>query len=170
MIKEIWKDIPNYVGYYQVSSLGRVKSVKRKVKHSENTLRIQKERILKPSISGSGYYKVVLAANGNVKTYHIHQLSAMAFLKHEPNKGEITVDHIDNNPFNNCIENLQIISVRENLSKDKKGSSKYIGVCWCSTHLKWLSRIIIKGKRKHLGYFKNELDASQAYQTALRQL
>ena len=69
------------------------------------------------------------------------------------------------------LDNLQLISSRENSSKDKKGgSSEYTGVCWDRSRGKWISSIIINGKRKTLGRFTEELEASKAYQNALNAL
>ena len=162
-MKEIYKNIKGYEGKYQVSNLGNVKSL--------NYNRSGKERILKPSKDGGGYYKVLLAKNGINKTSRIHQLVAIAFLNHKPDGYKIVVDHIDNNKLNNNTNNLQLISHRENLSKDKKGfSSKYTGVCWYKTSKKWLASITINGKQKHLGYFINELEASNKYQSILKTL
>lgn len=158
---EIFKDIPNYKGYYQVSNLGRIKNLKRKG--------ILKERVLKSKINRYGYPCIALYGNNKRKTFTIHQLVAITFLNHKPNGYKLVVDHIDNNPLNNNLENLQLITQRENCSKDKKeGASKYIGVNWSKRNKKWISQIRIKGKRKYLGSFDNELKASQVYQKALK--
>ena len=58
-MKEIWKDIPNYKGLYQISNLGRIKSLKRYVKNKHGK-RIVKEKILTNYINGTGYYAVNL--------------------------------------------------------------------------------------------------------------
>jgi ribosomal protein L15E len=72
----------------------------------------------------------------------------MAFLNHTPCGYKIVVDHIDNNiKTDNRLENLQLITQRENVSKDiKNTSSKYIGVCWHKKAKKWRSSIQINGK------------------------
>ena len=159
-MNEIFKDIPNYEGMYQVSNLGRVKSLK-----------FNKEKILKLGLGGCGYL-IVAFCKGKQKTINVHQLVAIAFLNHKPNGNNgLIVDHKDNNPLNNRLENLQLISHRENLSKDRKGcSSKYIGVCWSKKDNKWVSSISINGERKHLGLFKCELEASAEYQKELEML
>ena len=100
----------------------------------------------------------------------MHQIVAIAFLNHTPNGLKAVVDHIDNNPLNNELGNLQIITHRKNLSKDKKGSSKYTGVCWYESRKKWIAGIRVNGKKKHLGYFTNEEEAAEAYQKALKEL
>jgi hypothetical protein len=142
-MKEIFKDIPNYEGIYQVSNLGRVKSLK-----------LNKEKILKLSIDGQGYLKVNLFDEGRRSTKNVHQLVAIVYLNHMPCGSKIVVDHINCDKLNNRLENLQLISQRENLSKDKKGSSKYTGVSWHKQKSKWQSQIIINGKYKYLGISK----------------
>jgi hypothetical protein len=169
-MEEVYKDVLDYEGFYQVSNLGNVKSLERKVPF-KNSFKKLKERILKPSKDGRGYYKVSLAKNGINKTKLVHQLVAVAFLNHKPDGYKIVVDHIDSNPLNNNLKNLQLISQRENLSKDKKGySSKYTGVCWNKKSNKWVATIRINGKIKHLGLFHNEIDAANAYQAVLKEL
>jgi hypothetical protein len=109
---------------------------------------------------------------GKIKTIKIHILVAMAFLGHKPDGTQkIVVDHIDNNPLNNNLTNLQLISQRENVSKDRKnGSSQYTGVSWGKNTNKWRSIIYINNKVKHLGLFTLEEDAAKAYQNALKML
>lgn len=158
---EIFKDIPGYEGMYQVSNLGCVKSLERKGK--------TKGRILKQR-KRNGYFRVNFSVKQVHKTFQVHQLVAMAFLNHNPCGFELVVDHINNIKTDNRLENLQLISVRENTSKDKKGgTSKYIGVTFHKLTNKWQSCIYINGKYKHLGLFINEKDAHLTYQKALKQ-
>ena len=158
-MEEVFKDIPGYEGIYQVSNLGRVKS-----------FRFNKEKILKPTVGSHGYYTVGLC-KGKRKTISVHQLVAMTFLNHKPDgTTKVVVDHIDNNPLNNRLYNLQLVTNRENTSKDKKGSSKYRGVSWAKERNKWISSITINGKKKTLGYFNCELAASDAYQKKLAEI
>jgi hypothetical protein len=167
MINEIFKDIPTYEGIYQVSNLGRVKSLERYV-NDKGGLRFQKERVLKPAINSRGYYIVVLTKNGKMKTFKLHMLLAIVFLNHNPDgTTKIVVDHINNNPLDNRLENLQLISHRENISKSKKGTSKYTGVYFNNKLKKWQSQITINYKNIYLGIFENEYEARLAYQKAL---
>lgn len=169
--KEIWKDIPNYEGYYQVSNLGRVKNLKRFVKAKSNSTRLVKERILKIGVDGAGYLVVDLNKDGKGKTFKVHKLVAMAFLGHKPCGYKEVIDHFDNNKFNNKLENLQITTNRHNSTKDRKGgTSKYTGVSWDKNANKWVCKIYINGKQNYLGLFENELDANNAYQNALKKL
>lgn len=172
MEKEIWKDVPGYEGYYQVSNLGNVKSLDRTFLKSNGVLISYKQKELKPSIQKTGYLKVNLYKNQIEDQYLVHQLVAIAFLNHKlDGTNKIVVDHINNIRIDNRLENLQLISNRENSSKDKKnGTSKYIGVMWHSSKKKWESRIRYKGKLLFLGLFVNELDAHNAYQSKLEEI
>lgn len=166
---EEFRDIPGWEGVYQVSNLGNVKSLARTVIMSNGRTQPYKERILKPG-NIKNYLTVQLHNAGKRKNYKVHQLVAMTFLNHIPN-GYIglVVDHIDNDSLNNNLENLQLISTRENCSKDRAGgTSRYVGVCWSKQSKKWTANIVINGKKKHLGFFKCELEASEAYQKALK--
>ena len=106
MENELFKDVPGYEGFYQVSNLGNIKSLSRVVT-TKVGFKTNKERILKPSKLPNGYLCVVLCKFGNRKQYYIHQLSAMAFLKHMPCKFTLVVDHKDNNKLNNYYKNLR---------------------------------------------------------------
>ncbi len=159
---ETWKDIPGYKKLYQVSDRGRVKSMKRKGSHDE--------LILKDALNNSGYL-IVSIYNGKLKTYQIHQLVAMAFLNHIPCGHKRVVDHKDLNKMNNNLNNLRIVTHRENSNrKHLPSSSKYIGVCWDKRANKWRSSIQINGNHKHLGGFDDEKQASMTYQDALKAL
>ncbi len=106
---EIWKDIPNYECIYQVSSLGRVKSL--------GNNKQKKEKILK-SGETKGYLQVVLCKNKKPKTKYVHQLVAMAFLNHIPCGHRFEVDHINNIKSDNRVENLQILTHKDNSLKN----------------------------------------------------
>lgn len=167
-IEEVWKDVLGYEGLYQVSNRGRVKSLDRLVKNTKISYRVLKGQIIQPAVSTSGYFQVGMHKEGKSCHKQVHQLVAIAFLDHTPKKYSLVVDHIDTDKLNNKIENLQIISVRENSSKDKVGySSAYIGVMWFKNKKKWKAGIKINGKSLHLGYFHNEIEASETYQKRL---
>lgn len=170
--QEIWKDIPEYEGLYQVSNLGNVKSLSRKVFLNNKYRYLSKEKLLKPVIIKSGYLIICLHKNLKQKSFYIHKLVAISFLNHIPCGFKLVVDHINNNKLDNNVVNLQIITTRENTSKNKKLSisSKYVVVSWCKSQNKWYSCIRINSKTKNLGYFKNEIDAHLAYQNKLKEL
>lgn len=108
--EEIWKDIEGYEGLYQVSNMGRVKSLERKAK---NGMRI-KERIKKVKLR-KGYYALELSdVNGNKKTYNVHRLVAQAFL---PNPDNLQcINHRDENTLNNMVDNLEWCTHKYNVN------------------------------------------------------
>ena len=93
---EIWKDIKGYEGIYQVSSHGRVKSLK--YRNTNN------KEILKQSIN-DGYKEIKLSKNGERKAYKVHRLVAQAFIPNPNNYPQI--NHKDENKTNNKVENLE---------------------------------------------------------------
>jgi hypothetical protein len=159
--KEIWKDIPNYEGHYQVSNYGRVKSLERIVKNGKSSF-LKKEMFLTLKQNTRGYLCVSLYKNNLRKTKSVHQLVAMAFLNHIPCGHKKVVDHINNIRTDNRLENLQIITTRKNNSKDRiKKHNSLTGVYL--SNKKWYAQIKFNGKNYHLGVFKSELEAHKKY-------
>lgn len=158
MTKETYKDISGYEGVYQVSNLGNVKS-----------LRYNKERILKPTKGTVGYLTVGLSSNGKSKWRTIHSLVAEAFLSHVPNGYKMVVNHKNFNKLDNKLENLEVVTNRENTNKKHiESKSKYVGVSWNRTSNRWVVHIYKNKKQCYVGSFKNEKDASDAYQRELK--
>lgn len=165
---EAWKDVFGYEGCYQVSSIGRVKSLRRIVYNYVGYYYID-EKILKQTKLKNGYLFVGLSLNGIRKTHAVHQLVAVAFMNHRPDGFNSVIDHKDLNKLNNRIENLKIISNRENTSqKHIPHSSKYTGVSWNKSANRWHAQIRYKKQRIHIGFFKEELDAGLAYERELK--
>lgn len=102
-MNEIWKDIAGYEGRYQVSNKGNVKSLHYRG-HDE-------ERIMKPVKHHSGYLIIQLGRKPR-KIHLVHQLVAKAFIP--PVEGKKLVNHIDGNKQNNCVENLEWVTYKEN--------------------------------------------------------
>jgi len=167
---EIWKDIPDYEGLYQVSNLGNVRSLDRISKHKNGRLNKLKGKKLSKLKDSTPYFCVGLNKNGVKKRFGIHRLVASAFLNYDINKRKgIVVDHIDNNPINNNLNNLQVITHRKNCSKDKKeSSSKYTGVSWRKDRNKWRACYCIGTKYIHIGHFDTEEEAHLAYQKKIK--
>jgi hypothetical protein len=161
---EVWKDIPRYEGLYQVSNLGNVRTLNYKRSNQTKNIKLQKSK--------DGRIQIRLCKDGvRAPNTRVSQLEAIAFLNHTPCGFKIVVDHIDNDKENNKLYNLQLITNRENCSKDKKnGTSKHTGVCWNKKDKNWSANIYINGKFNYLGGFKNELKAAEAYQNKLKTL
>ena len=170
-MEEIWKDIPEYEGLYQVSNLGRVKSLPKEWITGIRTIRRHNGKILKPFMCLEGYLTVSLLKNFKCKKFKVHQLVAMAFLNHKPCGFNLVIDHINDNPSDNRVENLQIVTNRYNTCKTQgKYSSQYKGVYWLKDKQRWRAGILINKKPKFLGTFTDEYEAHLAYQNALKQI
>jgi len=133
---EIWKTVIGFEDY-EISNLGNIKSLK-----------FNKIRNLNPGINSKKYYNITLFKNGIRKTKEVHQIVAESFLNHIPNGKILVVNHKDFNRLNNCVENLEIITTRENTNREHlKYSSKYVGVNWNKRAKKWRSSIRIDNKK-----------------------
>lgn len=112
-MKEIWKDVVGYEGIYEVSNIGRVRTHENKTTESAlHGIRRWKQRILKQKCHNNRDFRVCLWKEKKSKDYLVHRLVAEAFIPNPDNKR--TVNHIDGNPQNNCIENLEWASYGEN--------------------------------------------------------
>jgi hypothetical protein len=172
MKKEIWKSVEGYEGIYEVSNMGRARSLPKKwVCGNNNNNFYHDGKILKTSPNSEGYINIFLYKNGKRKTYKLHRIVAIAFIDN-PNKYPL-VDHINGIRHDNYIDNLRWCTNRQNSSFDNrniKKTSKYAGV---SIHLptnKWRARIVINKKEIHLGLFNSQEDALESYENAKKNL
>lgn len=110
-MKEVWHDIFGYEGMYQVSNLGRVKSLDRYVPCNRG-MRLVAERILKQRVNKFGYSQVVMSKDNNMVLKHVHRLVAEAFIPNTENKEQ--VNHIDGCKHNNVVSNLEWVTRSEN--------------------------------------------------------
>lgn len=113
-MEEVWKDIQDYEGYYQVSNLGRVRSVDRIVSHWRGGKQLKKGKMLKPYTDKHGYKHVTLSKDRKGKCVQVHRLVAFAFIPNPNNLKE--VNHIDENPSNNCVDNLEWCTKQYNIN------------------------------------------------------
>lgn len=108
MTEEIWKDVVNYEGVYQISNIGNLKSLDRKLGGTR-----YKGKEKRKHLSGRGYLYSKLSIGGVQKSLFIHKLVAEAFLENTENKPH--VNHIDGNKINNKVENLEWCTHAENM-------------------------------------------------------
>lgn len=164
-----WKEAKGFEGYYAVSECGLIKSLDREYFNSLGVKRKVKGKILNPRKNRGGYYQVNLSCDTKRKTFEVHRLIALTFLKEVESKS--IVDHIDNNKENNSISNLMFVDARTNVSKDVKNkTSKYTGVSLCNQTNKWIASI---SKKRVYVRFKRTDDEELArlyYETALENI
>ena len=115
-MQEEWRWVVGYEGYYEVSNLGNVKSIKRNGTNGG---------ILKPAIVRR-YYSVVLKTPSDRKMKKVHRLVAQAFIPNPDNKPQI--NHIDNKCLNNVVTNLEwVTSLENNQHMTRQGRGRYPG-------------------------------------------
>ena len=127
-MKEIWKDVNNYENNYEVSNNGRIRAKEILIENAVCKF-IKKPRMKKQTLTTSlhndnySYYTVNLCKNGKCKTYRSHVIVATAFLYKESENLE--VNHIDFNPLNNNIKNLEWVTHKENIRHSIKNGRCY---------------------------------------------
>ena len=127
-----------------------------------------KIRVLKLIKDEYGYHIISVYHLSKVKNIKVHKLIYECFNGlvnlSTKNGGEgLTIDHIDGNKLNNSINNLQLLSTRLNTQKSRNKTSIYTGVTFDSKWNSYYTRIVFERKTKHIGTFKNELDAAKAF-------
>lgn len=167
---ETWKDIKDYEGMYQVSDLGRVKSLSRITKKKGGKISYrQPEKILSFYKTNTGYVMVHLYKDGKNKHNLVSRLVAQAFIPNPDNLPE--VDHINHNLENNKPLNLRWCTPsqnKQNMRKPATNKTGYTGVK-IQSHCKnkpYYASVKSKGKDVYLGSFKTAEEASRAYQEA----
>ena len=162
LFMEVWKDVLGYEGYYQVSNLGRVKSLDREIIHKRYGTQKLKGFILKDRLNHKGYLVSTFSKNGKNKEFFNHRLVLINFLGINNIKPQ--VNHIDKNKQNNNLYNLEWVDNRENqCHKNINKTSKYTGVSFDKVRNKWVAQICIDKKTISLGRFENENEAKEFY-------
>lgn len=162
-VKEKWVDIKGYEGLYEVSNMGRIKSIDG-IRGGKKNRYFQKGRFLSTnSISKKGYCVATLFKKGSRNKVYIHRVVADNFIGSLIGK---QIDHIDWNKTNNRLDNLRVCSNSQNQSsrlrlKPNNATSKYRGVKWNSG--KWAAGINFNNKHIYLGRYSNEIEAAIVY-------
>lgn len=119
---EIWKPIQGHETSYEISNMGRVRSLTRTrlVNNCYGGIspRTDKGRILKAGDNGNGYAYVSLRDNGKRVNYYVHRLVAETFIG-KPEESNLVVDHIDHNRRNNAVGNLEWVTQKENIGRSR---------------------------------------------------
>jgi len=155
LIMEEWVKIEDYE--YSISRNGEVRNDKT-------------ERILKYGLLNGGYYFVILYKNGKATNYLIHRLVGKYFIPNPNNY--LCIDHKNGNMADNSIENLRWCNHSQNNRNRKKWegtSSRFIGVSFHKQTNKWLAQCSLNGKQKHIGRYKTEIEAAEAYNNFVRE-
>ena len=109
---EIWHPCAGYETHYEVSNFGNVRSLERMVMHPLGGKKIQYARVLKQGKASNGYMLVSFSVDRIKSNQSVHRLVARAFISNESNKPQ--VNHKDGNKHNNCLDNLEWVTVSEN--------------------------------------------------------
>lgn len=156
-MEEEWADLPQYEGLYQVSSLGRVRGVKR-------------GKVLAPATDNRGYLFVNLSKKGKVKVYKVHRLVALTFIGDRPEGQQVR--HLDSCKTNNCRDNLAYGTVYQNnmdaylagrfrnkpvtarmkhriCALVASGVAQNVVATICSVSKSTVSKVVNKGKRRY---------------------
>lgn len=154
---EVWKDVEGYEGYYQVSNLGRIKALER----VDSNNRRHFERILRQPLTPSGYKHVHLSKENNAKWFAVHRLVAIAFI--ERIEGCDIVNHLDNNPQNNCADNLEWTTYKGNM----QWAAKQGRMRGCPANLKKAQEskkrsVIATDKNGKKMFFASQVEAAKA--------
>jgi hypothetical protein len=157
---EIWltvKQAPNY----EVSNLGRVKRIKRKLIDKNGVVQPICEQLVKNRVTRQGYIHTTVRHNNKYVVLKMHRLLCSHFI-HSLLPTDC-VDHINGNRGDNTLSNLRLATHSQN-SYNKKSVRGYY---WRKDRSKWRAQIYVNKKRIYLGYFKTEKEARMAYVKAV---
>jgi len=138
---EIFKDVLGYEGLYQVSDLGRIKSLEKKLFNGISYF-IQKEKILNPSFEKDGYKQISFFKEKKEKKLKVHRLVGISFVDNPENKPQI--NHKDEIKDNNFYKNLEWLTASENMKYGSR-SKKWIEKRRVSSICKKVSQFDLKG-------------------------
>lgn len=164
---EVWKQVIDWEGFYEVSDHGNVKSLSRVVSRGSHKLTVC-EKILKKTVGERGYFTVRLSRNSLGKNIYVHRLVGLTFIDASW-CGDF--DHHDLDPLNNLLSNLRKATRSQNKANMNtlQGTSKYKGVCFGKRRNKWRATITVNYKSIYLGQFPTQEQAAQVYNKAALQ-
>lgn len=164
---EEWRDIKGFEGKYQVSNFGRVRSLDRYVAW-RGTAKFFPSAMMKQTKSKKGYYLISLCTGTHRGKFtdQVHRLVWKTFRSEVPS--DLVVDHIDDNKTNNRLDNLQLLTNRDNCVKGwRRHRTLPVGCYYREDTGKFASKIQIDKKKIYLGNFNCPTAAALAYQKAL---
>lgn len=139
-MQEIWKKvtIEPFSKYYEVSNLGRVRSLDREVKHKNGTVHTAKGKVLSQALDGHGYPFVWMQVKESRIERHVHRLVALAFVENPKPDEYNVVNHNDENPRNNKVDNLEWCTHKYNLlygtARERGAKNKCKPFIGCDEH------------------------------------
>lgn len=161
---EVWENIKGYEGLYQVSNIGRVKAL-RKIVHYNNAQRTQEERIMRPEVIKKGYLRVLLCFKGTQKHQQVHRLVYSAFKGDIPEG--ILINHKDLDKKNNCIDNLELMTNRQNAHHYRRSVGRSLPLGVSKVRNKYKAVIQINKKAIRLGVYDTPEQAGAVFQKAI---
>lgn len=178
---EIWKPVKGYEGLYEVSNLGRVRSLDRTITKAGRYGMmdvVRKGKLLKPQLGKSGYLCIILCKLGKSKMIFVHRLVATSFIGDIDEEHE--VNHIDYNRTNNKLENLEIVTHAENMHhsainfckphKSKRNELRCIWLYNGKKGMKYIVGIRHKRIRTYIGRFSTLEEAIKARDKAYEEI
>lgn len=164
-MKEEWRDIKGYEGYYQVSNMGRVCALPRQVYDKNGHIKRLRFRILATKLSSGLYPRASLSKDNNLDVRTVHKLVAEAFLP-APIDSTYVIDHINRRREDNRAVNLRWVSLSENYANSeyaRQQSSRFRGVTLDKKDAHWVAQIGFNQSIRRLGRFNSEIEAARAY-------
>ena len=135
-MQEIWKDIPNFEGLYQISNYGRVKTLEKYISSGiKNNNQVRRKSKLLKQYNKQGYLQVSLSKNHRRYYFNVQRLVAIAFIPNPNNLPQ--VNHIDENPLNNNVENLEWCTAKYNCNYGSRNSKIYNSTSFRKGHIPW---------------------------------
>ena len=155
---EFWKDVVGYEGSYIISSLGRVKSLKRIIPRKTG-FHTKPEKHLRRYNNGNGYLTILLYNNLGNKRFYIHRLLLLCFKENS----NLVVDHKNHIKSDNRLINLRYLTQRDNTSNRKYNKTPFIGVYFCKRDNTYKAVIKLEGETYLLGSGSNPQELSDRY-------